>query len=93
MHPSRIFFCLVAVVILQKNGIVAHDHNHGQDLDNFIKVNTTVLDKFIQKRINEGCDDDIPFQSTIGKKFVKSIVENMFADQPSKFANTRTISY
>ena len=93
MYPSRIFLCLVAVVILQKNGIVAHDHNQGQGLDNFIKVNTNVLNMFIQKRINEGCNDDQPFRSTSGKIFVKSIVENMFADQPSKFANTRTISY
>ena len=92
MYPFRIFLCLAAVAILQKSGVVAHNHNHGQDLDNFIKVNTNVLNKFIQKRINEGCDDDQPFQSTSWKEFVKSIVKKMFADQPSKFANTRTIT-
>ena len=93
MNPSMFFLCLAAVIMLQQSGIAACDHNNGPDMDTFIKVNSTVLDKFIQKKINEAFNGDHPFQSTSGADFVKSIIKQMFADQPSKFTNTRTINY
>ena len=92
MYFLGFFLCLAAVLMLQQSAVAACNHNHGPGLDNFIKVNTTVLDKFIQRRINEAFNGEHPFQSTSGADFVKSIIKQMFADQPSKFANTRTIT-
>ena len=62
------------------------------DLDNFINVNTNVLDKFIQKNIDQAFIGDPPFQSIIGAENFKSTREWMFVDQPSKSANTSVIS-
>ena len=45
MHPSKIFLCLAAVMILQESGVAAHNHNHGHGLD--------VLNKFIQRELME----------------------------------------
>ena len=88
MYPSRFFFCLAAIMILQQSGVAPPVPV--RDLDAFINVNTNVLNKFIQKKIDQAFIGDHPYQSTSGADYVKSTCKQMFADQPSKFANTRT---
>ena len=87
MYPSRFFLCLATVMILQQS-VVAPPVSV-PDLDNFINVNTNVLDKFIQKKIDQAFIND---QSTSGVDYVNSICRRMFANQPCKFANTRTFT-
>ena len=91
MYSSRFFLCLATVMILYQSGVAAPVTV--QDLDAFINVNTNVLDMFIQKRINEACNGDHPFQSTTGTDIVRAVIKQMFANQPRKFFNTRTIYY
>ena len=87
MYPSRFFLYLAAVMILLQRGVAPPVPIPG--LDAFINVNTTVLDKFIQKKIDQAFNGDHPFQSTSGADIVKSTCKRMFADQPRKISNTR----
>ena len=94
MYPSRFIFCLATVMILQQS--VVAPPVPVPDLDNFINVNTNVLDKFIQKKIDQAFIGD---QSTSGVDYVNSICRRMFANhsrmfanQPCKFVNTRTFT-
>ena len=87
MYPSRLFLCLATVMILQQS--VVAPPVPVPDLDNFINVNTNVLDMFIQKKISEAFNGDHSFQSTSGAEVVRAVIKQMFANQPCKFVNTR----
>ena len=82
MYPSRFFLCLAIVMTLQQGGVAPPVPV--PDLDNFIKVNTTVLDMLIQKKINEAFKGDHSFQSTSGADVVRAVIKQMFANQPCK---------
>ena len=90
MYPSRFFLCLATVVILQQSGVAPPVSV--SDLDDFINVNTNVLDNYIQKKIDQAFICDCPSQSkgTSGEDYINSSCKRMFANQPRKFANTRT---
>ena len=89
MYPFRIFLCLATVMIFQQSGVAPPVPV--QDLDSFIKVNTTVLDMFIQKKVNEAFNGDQPFHSTSGADIVGAVIKRMFANQPRKFVDTKTV--
>ena len=79
MYPSRFFLCLAAVMILQQSGVAAHVPS----LDAFIEVNTTVLDKFVQNKIDLAFGDH-PFlfnlNTTVLANYIKLITKQMFAN-------------
>ena len=92
MYPSRFLLCLATVMILQQSGVAPPVSV--PDLDAFINVNTNVLDKFIQKKIDQAFICGCPSQSagTSGEDYINSTCKRMFANQlqPRKFANIRT---
>ena len=65
MYPSRFFLCLTTVMILQQSGVAPPVPV--PDLDAFINVNTNVLDKFIQKKIDQAFFVIAHFNLLVGK--------------------------
>ena len=85
-----IFLCLAVIITTQQTTFAAPVL---QQLESFIEVNLTVLNQFIDNKIDNAFGDH-PFlfnlNTTVLEDYVKKIIEQIFADQPSKFAkNTR----
>ena len=85
------FLCLAVIITPQQSTFAAPVL---QQLEGFIEVNSTVLDNFIQSKIDNAFDDH-PFlfnlNTTVLEDYVKKMIEQTFADQPSKLAKSRII--
>ena len=92
IHYS-IFLCLAVIMTSQQIIFAAPVL---QQLESFIEVNSTVLDQFIQNKIDNAFGDH-PFlfnlNTTVLEDYIKKMIEQTFADQPSKFANNTRIIY
>ena len=90
IHYS-IFLCLAVIIISQQKTFAAPVL---PQLEGFIKVNSTVLDEFIDDKIDNTYGDR-PFlfnlNTTVLEDYVKKMIEQIFADQPCKFANNTFI--
>ena len=86
-----IFLCLAVIITTQQTTFAAPV---SPQLEAFIKVNSNVLDEFIDDKIDNTYGDR-PFlfnlNTTVLEDYVKKMIEQIFADQPCKFANNTFI--
>ena len=83
-----IFLCLAVIITSQQTTFAAPVL---QQLENLIEVNSTVMDQFIENKIDNAFDDH-PFlfnlNKTVLEDCVKKIINKVLCSQPSKFSST-----
>ena len=83
-----IFLCLAVIITSQQITFAA---SALQQLENFIEVNSTVMDQFIENKIDSAFGDH-PFlfnlNKTVLEDSVKKIIYKILCSQPSKFSST-----
>ena len=84
---SSFFICLAVSMASQKSTFASPIL---QQLETFIEVNSTVLDQFIDNKI-ESAFGDHPFlfnlNTTVLENCVKKIINKVLCSQPSKFSS------
>ena len=84
---SSVFICLAVIITTQPTTFAAPVL---QQLEGFIEVNSTVLDQFIDNKI-ESAFGDHPFlfnlNTTVLENCVKKIIKKVLCSQPSKFSS------